>query len=90
MNKFCPHYLETEKALEITKKFTARIDNNLLILQMNRKWDDIKQNFDTTSTTRLFIEDKTVQDGSIKVDWSVSLPKEGKRKIFSWKASVPK
>ena len=71
-NKFCAQYEQTEKAYETARRFAMRIDNNLMVYQMNRRWEDIKKNFDTASQTTLFIADKTVPDGYVKIHWNVS------------------
>ncbi|CAI5437549.1 unnamed protein product [Caenorhabditis angaria] len=56
----------TTKALETARKFAHKIDENLSIAHMSRKWDEIKAMIEPSTTTGLFVADPVMQQELIR------------------------
>ncbi|KAJ1346452.1 hypothetical protein KIN20_001233 [Parelaphostrongylus tenuis] len=54
-NKFTKEWELTQKALFAAKRFAMKIDNNLLMMQMAQRWDDVRSHFDLSSQTNLLL-----------------------------------
>uniref|UniRef100_A0A158P7M3 DH domain-containing protein n=1 Tax=Angiostrongylus cantonensis TaxID=6313 RepID=A0A158P7M3_ANGCA len=88
-NKFTKEWELTQKALFAAKRFAMRIDNNLLMMQMAQRWDDVRSHFDLSSHTNLYIIDKEKPSGVVRItftmedlDIDVKHPGSGQRRLM--------
>ncbi|KJH47418.1 RhoGEF domain protein [Dictyocaulus viviparus] len=70
-NKFTKECEMTQKALYAAKRFAMKIDNNLLMMQMAQRWDDVRSHFDHSSHTNLYIVDKEKPSGVIRITFTM-------------------
>ncbi|CAD6184510.1 unnamed protein product [Caenorhabditis auriculariae] len=77
--QFSTEYELTQKALEMSKRFAAKIDNNLCLAQLHRRWEEIRAQIDPASSTTIHITDRQRTDSVISPTFGLeSLNVEGR------------
>ncbi|CAI2292678.1 unnamed protein product [Caenorhabditis sp. 36 PRJEB53466] len=79
---FSEHHDMTKTALETARKFAHKIDENLSMAHMSMKWEEIKMQIDSTSSTNLYISDPSVPHSTIRYTFDLeSLNAASNRKL---------
>uniref|UniRef100_A0A1I7USX6 DH domain-containing protein n=1 Tax=Caenorhabditis tropicalis TaxID=1561998 RepID=A0A1I7USX6_9PELO len=70
---FSEHHDLTKLALETARKFAHKIDENLSMAHMSMKWEEIRAQIDSSSTTNLYVSDPSVPNGTIRYTFDLQL-----------------